>query len=74
MIEKGGTEIADVSFFTMTEPFQDRRCVMECLYQFNFRYGKFFTGFQQNITGNAFISQALGQSLRHFFASTIGSS
>jgi hypothetical protein len=50
--EEGGTKVADIPLFSMTKPFKDRRCVVECLYQLDFGNGKFFTGLQQNIPGN----------------------
>jgi hypothetical protein len=71
MIEKSGTEIADVPLPPVSESLQDRGRVVEGLDQFNFGNGKFFAGFEKNIPGNAGIFKTLGQSFRYFLASAV---
>ena len=74
MIEKSGSKIAYISFLAMTETFKDRRCVVKRFDQFDFGNGKFFTGFEKDISGNAGISKTLSQGFRYLFASAVGSS
>jgi hypothetical protein len=53
MIQKGRPKITYITFLAMTEPFKDRRCIVECFYELDFGDGKFFASLEKYIPGNA---------------------